>query len=239
MIRVTRQGMVCSASAEVVRGLSLQVARQNYIRLPQLLDPGLLDFIQAQINRGKFYERVHEGIKSNKELCMVGNTAFGALLLLMNDEKLFELIQDVTQCERVRCFEGRVYRVIPGHGHHDAWHDDIGEDRVVAMSINLSKAPYDGGKLQIRERISGEIIEVENVGAGDALVFRLSPDLQHRITEVEGLAPKTAFAGWFRARPSFPDLLRQQIRPEKLLANPSSPEFLAGLDDRSKRDIVY
>jgi len=224
--------MVASVSTEALALLRLQFARQHYIRLPELLEPELVDFLQEQIDRGKFYERVHEGIESNKELCMAGNTAFGALLLLMNDEKLFELIQDVTQCERIRCFEGRVYRVIPGHGHHDSWHDDIGENRLVAMSINLSNVPYAGGSLQIRERASGEIIEVENAGIGDAVIFRLSPRLQHRITDVQGQAPKTAFAGWFRARPNFSALLKQQIEPErKVHAGGSSPQFLPGLNN--------
>jgi len=203
--------MVFSASTEALAQLRLQFERQHYIRLPQLLEPGLLDFLQAQIDQGKFYERVHSGIKSNKELCMAGNTAFGALLLLMNDEKLFELIQDVTQCERIRCFEGRVYRVIPGRGHHDSWHNDMGEDRLIGMSINLSREAYGGGILLIRDQDSQRIIsEVDSPGLGDAVIFRLSSRLQHRITEVEGRSSKTAFAGWFRAQPDFLSLIKEQ-----------------------------
>ena len=210
ILRLARRGAVFSESAEDLKQLRIQFKRDSYIRLPELFEPELLNFIQLQIDRGRFYERVHEGIKSNKELCMTGNTAFGALLFLMNDEKLFQIIQGVTQCDRIRCFEGRVYRMIPGQGHHDSWHDDIGADRLVGVSINLSKEPYTGGILQIRDRKSAQIIsEVTNVGIGDAVVFRLSPCLQHRITAVTGNACKTAFAGWFRARPNFPALLKQ------------------------------
>jgi len=210
-IQVTRAGIVFSASAEALGQLRLQFERQHYVRLAQLLEPGLLDFLQAQIDQGKFYERVHAGIKSNKELCMAGNNAFGALLLLMNDEKLFELVRDVTQCERIRCFEGRVYRVIPRRGHHDSWHNDLGDDRLIGMSINLSREAYRGGILQIRDQDSQRIIsEVDNLGIGDAIVFRLSRSLQHRITDVEGEVPKTAFAGWFRAQPDFPSLIKEQ-----------------------------
>jgi hypothetical protein len=208
LIQISRGGTKLLERAESLEELRTSFARRHYFRLPELLDPGLLDLIQHQIDRGEFYERVHEGIDSNKELCMEGNAAFGALLLAVNDEKLFEFIQDITRCERIRCFEGRVYRVNPGE-HHDSWHNDIGEDRLIGMSINLSREVYRGGLLQIRDHDSRQIIsEVDNPGAGDAVVFRLSRDLQHRITGVAGGTSKTAFAGWFRARPDFLSLIK-------------------------------
>ena len=56
-------------------------------------------------------------------------------------------------------------------------------------------------------RDSEQIIEqVENVGAGDAILFRVDAALQHRATEVTG-GVKTAFAGWFRSGPSLRDEL--------------------------------
>jgi len=208
MIRIRRSGTV-SDGAKNLESLRARFNRQNYFRLPSLVEPELLDFIQVQIARAEFYERVHEGIASNKELCMMQNSAFAALLLLMNDEKLFQIVQDITQCGPIGCFEGRIYRVIPGQGHHDSWHSDMAEHRLVGMSLNLSRELYYGGILQIRERESGKLVsEVANVGVGDAVIFRLSDNLQHRITDVEGEAAKTAFAGWFRARPGFLSLLK-------------------------------
>ena len=214
MIRIGKMGVTSFGSARDLDRLRTQFNKHHYVRLRALLDPELLQFIQPHIDRGEFYERVHQDIGSNRELCMTGNTAFGALLLLMNDEKLFTIIQDVTQCDRIGCFEGRIYRVNPEAGHHDSWHNDLGEHRLVAMSINLSNEAYLGGVLQIRDRESGEIVsEAPSVGAGDAVIFRLSDSLQHRITEVEGKSSKTAFAGWFRAEPTFPALLRARAEP--------------------------
>lgn len=202
MIQVTRRGTELSGSTEALLDLRTQFEQRHYFQLPGLLETGLLDLIQRQIDRGEFRERVHENIDSNKELCLTESAAFGALLFLMNDEKLFQFIQDITQCDRIHSFEGRVYRVNPGDGHHDSWHNDIGENRLVGMSVNLSREVYSGGVLQIRKRESGEVVtEAANTGSGDAVVFRLSRDFQHRITEVEGSVSKTAFAGWFRAQP--------------------------------------
>lgn len=208
-IQIGKSGIAVCGLEACLDDLRGQFDREHYVRLPALLEPALLRFIQSKIDQAEFYERIHQGIKSNKELCMKQDGAFGALLLFMNDENLFKIIQSITECGRIGCFEGRVYRVIPGEGHHDAWHSDILDDRLVGMSINLSTEDYAGGILQIRDRESEEIVsEISNLGSGDAIVFRLAPHLQHRITEVEGKAVKTAFAGWFRAKPNFVSLLK-------------------------------
>lgn len=240
MIRIGNSGVVSSASMRDLEDLRAQFQRQHYIRLPQLLDPALLNFIQLRIDRAEFYERVHQGIGSNKELCMKGNAAFGALLFAINDERLFRIIQDITQCDRIRCFEGRVYRVGPGLGHHDSWHDDLGEHRLVGLSVNLGPEAYAGGALQIRERASGNIVsEVAKPGTGDAVIFRLSDSLQHRITQVEGTIFKTAFAGWFRSQPDFLSLLKERSDSNRgaQLLQPS--RFVSEPKDRSAPNIAY
>ena len=216
-IQIGKTGLLFDGLDERLDDLRQQFDREHYVRLPELLEPSLLSFIQTEIERGEFYERTHAGIKSNKELCMKQNGVYGALLLIMNDERLFRVIRSITRCGPIGCFEGRVYQVIPGRGHHDAWHGDIAEDRLVAMSLNLSTEVYAGGTLQIRDSTSGRIIsEAPNVGYGDSIVFRLSPQLQHRITEIEGTTRKTAFAGWFRAKPDFLSLLKGIRQPNDL-----------------------
>ncbi len=211
MIHIGNSGVVHSGAALDVSALRAEFDRQHCITFPGLLDRELLQFIQSQIDRGEFYERVHESIGSNKELCMTPGTAGAALMFLINDRDLFQLIQDITQCEQIGCFQGRIYRVKPDSGHHDSWHDDIGEDRLIGMSINLSRDNYAGGMLQIRDKASSQILtEVPNAGLGDAIVFRLSRRFQHRISDVEGTASKTAFAGWFRAQPDFLSLFKEQ-----------------------------
>jgi hypothetical protein len=126
--------------------------------------------------------------------------AFALLLFLMNDPHLFELIQRVTGCDRIGRFDGRVYRMDPSA--YSGWHDDIGDHRMIAMSLNLSREPYAGGVLQLRERHSRQILhEAPNRGPGDAILFRVADHLQHQITPVEGAVSKLAFAGWFKSSP--------------------------------------
>jgi hypothetical protein len=65
------------------------------------------------------------------------------------------------------------------------------------MSIDLSEGPYLGGVLELRDRYSGEILNRAHSEPGDALVVRLAPFLQQRITEVEGGVPRTVYVGRF------------------------------------------
>lgn len=56
-------------------------------------------------------------------------------------------------------------------------------------------------------RLRSEFGEV-NTGLGDALIFRISGELKHRVAPMEGDEAKTAFAGWFRSDlPDFFDAL--------------------------------
>jgi hypothetical protein len=91
---------------------------------------------------------------------------------------------------------------------------------MVAMSINLSAKPYSGGVLEIRTRESGKVLHrTANTGPGDAILFRVAPGLQHRVTAVEGEVPRTAYAGWFIAGTDF-----ALLRPETFAASESESD---------------
>src|SRR5262249_32806614 len=157
---------------------------------------------QCDIDRTEFCRKIHGNLGA--ELSSANDVVLSLLHLLTNDPGLFQTIQQITGCGPIGCFTGRVYRMVPGEDHYDSWHNDMVEDRMVAMSIKLSSELYLGGILQIRDRRSQRIVhEVANLGLGDGIVFRLDHSLQHRITNVEGTVPKTAFAGWFRSQPDF------------------------------------
>lgn len=210
-ITLTRSGAVTRWSAVELRSLTDEFDRTHCVRIPRLLGPDLLTELQARVEHASFRERVHEGIDDNSELCLSDDAVSGILQFLFNGRELFELVERISGCEKIGCFEGRVYRVVPGAGHHDAWHDDLGEHRMIAMSVNLG-GDFQGGRLQIRERATKSIChDVANTVAGDAIVFRLGSNLQHRMTDVEGTAAKTAFAGWFRSQPNFAELIHQKI----------------------------
>jgi hypothetical protein len=147
---------------------------------------------------------------------------------LLNNPALFELLQNITGCGRIGRFHGRVYRMVPGAGHYDFWHDDAFDNRMITISINLSREFYRGGLLQIRERKSQRFLhEVANTGLGDAIVFRVDRGLQHRVTDVEGDVEKVALSGWFVPWPDYRFFLRLAL-DQKKSAGADAPAVLDG-----------
>src|SRR4051794_1159093 len=184
-------------------------AERNWMQLRGFIEPALLETLHRELARAPFYDRSHGAIGT--ELCLVPSALSAALELMANDPELLAMIEALTACGPIGCFEGRVYRMVPGAGHHDSWHSDVGENRIIAMSVNLSTSDYSGGVTEFR-RVADErpFDSVANTGLGDAILFRIDPGLRHRVTLVEGREPKTAWAGWFRSSPRFEDLIRDR-----------------------------
>jgi Rps23 Pro-64 3,4-dihydroxylase Tpa1-like proline 4-hydroxylase len=181
-----------------------------YLKLPAFVERSLLGQLMDALDRTEFYERVHPGIGT--ELCARQGAVTGALELMMNDCALRSFIAQLTACGPIGCYEGRVYRLNPADGHYDSWHSDVGEDRQLAVSINLSRRPFQGGRLQIRRADSEEILaDVDNPATGDAVMFLVHPSMRHRVASVTGDNARTAWAGWFRSAPKYADLLRSKL----------------------------
>jgi hypothetical protein len=201
VITLTRHGLVMTASDAELLALREQFDREHTIRLPRLLDGAHLALINRYIDEVGFMPRVHDGIGT--ELCLPDGRAARLLYFLVNDPAVFRQIERITGCGTIGCFTGRVYRMAPGRGDTDTWHSDAIQDRMVGISVNIG-GPYDGGVFQLRDRRSKQVLgEAPNVGAGDAILFRIDRELEHWITPLRGSAPKTAFAGWFRSSPTF------------------------------------
>jgi hypothetical protein len=187
--------------------LTAEFRRHQCVRLPSLLDPWLVGWVQTAIERGGFHDKAHGDAAA--ELCLDDDPCVGVLHFLVNDPAIYRLIETLAGCGTVRSFFGRVYRHVPGAGHFHDWHGDVTSDRLVGMSINLSAAPYEGGRFEIRHiGTQGALASIANLGAGDAIVFGLGDTLEHRVTSLEGTRPKTAFAGWFRRAPDYLHQLR-------------------------------
>jgi 2OG-Fe(II) oxygenase superfamily len=170
--------------------------RNHWFRLQGLLGKELLHRISGEIDNEEFQTQTHD--TAHTELVMRTGRAADLLAFLTNDPRLFQLIRAITGCDPISWYAGRIYRMLPGPEHEGNWHDDALEGRMLAMTLNLGEAPYSGGVLEIREASSKNVVDkVENTGPGDALVFRVDPSLEHRVSAVKGEVPKTAFAGWF------------------------------------------
>jgi hypothetical protein len=201
--RSTAGGAVMSlGTSDELAALRGVFQRDYCVLLPGFFDADFTYEISRGIERATFYHREHGKIGS--EGCMEANAALARLLFAVNDRRVFEAIDAITGCGSIGCFDGRVYRLGGSGSDRDSWHSDLGDNRLVALSVNVGTEPYLGGELQIRDARSRVIVNsVRNAAPGDAALFRISPDLEHQVTPVEGSSPRTAFAGWFKSRPSF------------------------------------
>jgi hypothetical protein len=216
MLALTKSGPLCTATATDLARLRAEFDRHHLLHLPGFLEPKLLQLIQATLARTDFHSRDQA---TGSELRPVDTTPYYSLELLLNSPHLFHIIEQITDCASLACFNGRIYRRLQSTEHHQRWHTDVaGDGRVVAVSINLSTGVYGGGVLQIRNVGSQPILsEAHNTGFGDALIFRIEPSLEHRITPVEGDVPKTAMAGWFKTQPEARSLFARGVRPSAIM----------------------
>ena len=198
-IQITKLGIVDTPALDVER-LRTQFELDHYLRLPNLLEPTLFDELTADINKADFYCQNHD---VGSELYLEDNRIHQLLNFVFNNQVLFDFVQSVTGCSFIGCFIGRVYRHSPDESHFDEWHDDMIRDRLVALTLNLSDRRYEGGHLEIREKATGQISELDTSVPGEALLFQLDHALEHRRTPVRGISPRTAFAGWFKSQPSY------------------------------------
>jgi hypothetical protein len=197
-----------TAGADELRRLRAEFDERHCLKLPGLLSPGVFSEVAAVLREAAFTDSGRESFvlggdaAGYVEATMKPGAALALLLFLTNDPRLFDAIRAVTGCGPVGHFKGRVYRM--DAGAFSSWHDDVGDGRMVAMSVNLGTEPYEGGVLQLRESASEAFVaEAPNRGPGDAIVFRVDERLEHHITPVEGTAPKISLAGWFTSRPGF------------------------------------
>jgi hypothetical protein len=196
-MQLTHQRLRFESSLDALRE---EFREMHTVRLPGLLVAGLLEIVLARLALGAWIDNDHveghEGI--GREVILKDAVAFNLLHLVTNAPDFLGLIRDVTGCDEITRFEGRTYRMVPGKDHYDSWHSDAMGGRMVGMSLNLGVRPCVGGAFQLRESEGTKVLrEIRNPVPGDAVLFRISQDLVHRVERLEGTEPRTAFAGWF------------------------------------------
>ena len=182
---------------------------QSFVYLPNLIAPDLLERLARNVENCDF-KPITYGV--GRELSASDPKTDALISLLLNNTELFDFVQMITNCGPIGSFFGRPYRYLPGEEHFDNWHDDLIQHRLVALSINLGKEPYEGGVLELRDKTLKIVETIPNPGFGDAILFRIAGHLEHRRTAVHGEIPKTAIAGWFRSEPKFLDLVHASKR---------------------------
>jgi len=205
LVRVTRSETLVLASDDDRRAVREEFEQNHCISVAQFLAPDLLGEVQAEVDQAGFYFRPVPGLSTEER--METNRVSARLHLLMNDDALLRVIGEITGIA-TGYFFGRVYRRVPGKGHHDNWHDDCDHQRLIGVTVNLSRQAYGGGAVLMRRRGSTDVFsQMRPAQPGDALLFRIHRSLQHRVEDVTGDAPRTVLTGWFHGGGTFRSLL--------------------------------
>src|SRR5215212_6119543 len=92
-------------SGDELARLQDEFGRRHCLLIPGLFDPPLADEIAHRIARSDFYLREHAGI--GVEACMEVNATLAWLLLLVNDQRMLEVVRLITGCGPIGHFDGR------------------------------------------------------------------------------------------------------------------------------------
>jgi hypothetical protein len=176
-----------------------------FLRLPAFLDAATLARAQEDIASRPMKVEEHPGV--GVELNHREGKTVARFDFLLSDRRVRELVARLSRAPRVGSFFGRIYRMQSGGQHYDGWHDDDKDSRVCALTVNVGE-PHRGGCLTMRRKGFEETVSIPNTTPGDAVLFRIASQLEHRVTDVEGDAPKTAYAGWFLSEPDIEERLR-------------------------------
>jgi hypothetical protein len=164
--------------------------------LRSFIDPDERDWIERQLQEADFEQHTIEAT-GKTELLMKPNGVSALLLFKLCDPEMFDLVEAVTG-RRPADFRGRTYRMLPGTAHVSHWHDDAVQDRIAALTVNLSSRPFEGARLQIKDAATDDLLtEVDDLEFGDAVLIEISRAYQHRNSPLLGTAPKTSYAGFF------------------------------------------
>ena len=196
-IQISTKGVRCY---QPLLQLQSELRRKHILVLRRFLHPEILRPVQKEFVQASFQPREY-GDDLGHEQLMAENSGWNLLHFLLNDAVLLRLLATVSGSS-VGFFSGRVYKLIPGQNHGLDWHSDVCENRLYAFRLNMSSRELQGGALQIRHPKSKRLAFQSNVlKPGDALLFKIDPKWEHRISPVEGRHPRIAYAGWFYSKP--------------------------------------
>ena len=197
LVQVDAHKAVSTLEDRILQRSACLFAEQGFLHLPDLLSAEIKTYLNGKISGLVFKESVHE---VGAEQTAVSFELANQLNFILWQSDFVKFIEKVT-ATRIMDFAGRLYQLKPNClDHHFDWHNDlVVPPRQVGLSLNLSPGPYLGGQFQIRSiELSKTIHTFHNTNFGDAFIFRIDENWQHRVTSVVGQNPKISFAGWFR-----------------------------------------
>ena len=142
--QLTRRGFQPPSPGEVGRLRDLFSTR-HLLCADRFVEPALLGRWLDLVDAGPFVLRRHGtsgdwgGEPPPADHLLDAAATVGRLMFSMNDPVLFALIERLSECGHIASFQGVVYRMAAGMGHRDRWHTDLNGNRLIAITVDLSR----------------------------------------------------------------------------------------------------
>lgn len=195
--RISSAGVSIDPDPSVANAVRQAFDRNQGAVFTGVIEPGLLD-IFLWLARSANFEAVSTADFGDRGIDGRERTAVPMCMALARSN-LLSWLEKVTGCEPITTVEGVLARMQRGDildWHRDAFHGV----RRLAVVINLSEMPFEGGRFEMRRPETKEtLFSYDHTVPGSVMIFRLGRDLQHRVTPVTAGGPRVAFSGWLRA----------------------------------------
>lgn len=172
----------------------------HVIAIPGFLDVGFVSLLRGFLEKSVF--RAQPIVQLGERHVEAPPGIIGkALTAGLRRPNLLRFLEETTDCGVLGSVEGELATYTPQPRQALSWHDDRNDPRRrLAITINLGDAYYEGGTFELRKKHSGQLLCWHTHRAvGDALIFRVSDDLEHRVVPVLAGGPRHVYAGWFLA----------------------------------------
>ena len=171
-------------------------ARFHALHFGRLLAPELQQTVLGLCATGRFEpgEKDAPGFREVEAPQRAGRV----LNVALDRPPLLRWLERVTGCETLSSLEGRVSQTLHRPGDELYWHDDFVETqgRQLAIVINLSTEPFEGGEFALRRKGGDVLFEHCYRELGSAMIFKVDRALEHRVRPLTAGGPRRVFAGW-------------------------------------------
>lgn len=195
-----RPFVIGAASTEILEpaeNFRSRFATARSILCPEAIEPRFLATLSGLCDRGSFVPDTVENL-GDREVERP-QRAGGAITLALRRAGLMRWIEAATSCGPLASVEGRVVQARPNNHDRLDWHDDRHDPRRrLAVTVNLTESPYEGGLFELRTVHGHDVLTTHHHAApGTMLVFDVAPDLEHRVLPVAAGGPRRVYTGWF------------------------------------------
>ncbi len=169
-----------------------------------VIDPPLLERLMQQSASARFIEDDVKDIGTREVEApqLVG----GMISLLLSRPAFLHWLEQATGLSPIKAVTGRLVQTRANDRDALAWHDDLSDHaRLMAVVINLTDQPYEGGAFEMRRvGTKAPFLRHQHNEPGSMMLFAVHPDLQHRVTKLLSGGPRRVYAGWFMSEPEHP-----------------------------------